>query len=131
MNLNLQSKIFGSRQRSRVLILIALLGETYPAELARLLGAPLYSVQKIVNSLESDRLIATRLRGNQRRVSLQPEAPGAKHLKEYLLSLARSDPAFAGMLRAVRTRPRRQGKPVAPHDESARNAIDRLRRNDA
>ncbi len=64
--------MFGSRRRTEVLILTALLGETYPTELARLLGAPLYSVQTIVDALDREGVVATRLIGRSRQVSLDP-----------------------------------------------------------
>lgn len=38
-----QPRLFGSRRRTEVLTMVALLGETFPSELARLLRAPLYA----------------------------------------------------------------------------------------
>ena len=61
-------------------MLLALLGESYPTELSRLLDAPLVSVIKILNGLELDGVVATRRLGRVRRVSLRhsPHAPCAR-----------------------------------------------------
>jgi hypothetical protein len=109
---DLRPKVFGSQLRSRALVLVAVLGETYPAEIARLLRAPRFSVQRIIDDLESERLIATRLWGNERRVTLQPGSLGAKELRAYLLKLADGYPEFGKIADSLRRRPRRKGKPV-------------------
>jgi DNA-binding IclR family transcriptional regulator len=110
--LDLRPRVFGSPLRSRVLVLIAALGETYPAEIARLLKAPRFSVQRIVDDLENERLIATRLWGNERRVTLQPASVGAKELQAYLRKLADGYPEFREITDSLRRRPRRRGKPL-------------------
>jgi hypothetical protein len=104
------SGLFGSALRTRVLILLALLEESYPRELARLLIAPLLSVQRIVNSLELDGAVVTRLVGQQRRVILNPRFYGAKPLKALLLNLAEGDSAVREIASSIRRRPRRAGK---------------------
>lgn len=50
MRLQIQSKMFGSALRTRVLIVIVLLEETFPTELTRLLSANLISVQRILDN---------------------------------------------------------------------------------
>ena len=65
---------FWEHDTDQVLTLVALLDETYPRELARLTGAPLASVQRIVNDLEREGVVATRIVGANREVSLNPDS---------------------------------------------------------
>jgi DNA-binding IclR family transcriptional regulator len=106
----LQAKLFGSTSRTRVLTLIALLDDTYPRELARVAGVPLVSVQRIVNDLEREGVLATRITGNSRRVGLNPRFYGADELRALLIKYAKRDPALEGRVSALRRRPRRAGK---------------------
>ena len=106
------TKLFGSRRKTEVIILVALLGDTYPTEIARLLGAPLYSVQTIVDSLDQEGVLATRLTGNQRRVSLDPRYFAYKEIQALLLRLAEAEPKLNGIAAGRRSRPRRSGKPL-------------------
>ena len=105
-------KLFGSRRRSEALILIALLGETYPTELARLLGAPLFSIQTIVDALDREGIVATRRSGNSRRVALDPRYYAFKQLKDLLLRLAQAEPELRTAATRRRSRPRRAGTPL-------------------
>jgi hypothetical protein len=93
-----------------VLTLIACLGETYPRELTRLMGAPLVSVQRIVDGLELDGVVSSVVRGRQRRVSLNPRWFAANQLRSLLLRLAEGDPRYEALAASVRRRPRRSGK---------------------
>ena len=77
-----------------MLVAIAILGETFPAELARVLGAPLFSVQKIVGGLDRDGIVATRLSGRARVVSLDPRHPLFPELKALLMKIAAAEPAI-------------------------------------
>jgi hypothetical protein len=110
MRLTSAPSVFGSPRRTELLILLALLEESYPREIARLLGAPLLSVQKIVDAFEREGLLATRLVGNQRRVTLNPRFYGVKPLKELLLALAEGSPELQTIAGSIRRRPRRRGK---------------------
>jgi hypothetical protein len=103
-------KLFGSTPRSRVLTLVALLDDTYPRELARLAGAPLVSVQRIVKDLEREGVLATRIVGANRQVSLNPRFYGADELRSLLLKYARRDPDLDRRVSSLRRRPRRTGK---------------------
>jgi DNA-binding transcriptional ArsR family regulator len=105
------ARIFGSPTRTAVLVLIAALGESYPEELARLIGAQRSSVQRIVADLESDGLVASRLSGNTRRVAIDRRRHGAAELETYLRKLAER-PAFSTIIVADRRRPRRRAKPL-------------------
>ena len=106
------TKLFGSRRKTEVLVLVALLGDTYPTEIARLLGAPLYSIQTIVDSLDQEGVLATRLSGNQRRVSLDPRYFAHKEILALLLRLGEAEPKLNEIAANRRTRPRRSGKPL-------------------
>ncbi len=105
-------KLFGSCRRTEVLVLVALLGETYPTELARLLEAPLYSIQSIVDALDRECVVATWMSGNSRRVSLDPRYFAHKELRALLLRLADAEPELRAAAARRRTRPRRAGKPI-------------------
>ena len=107
-----QQKLFGSRRRTEVLVLVALLGETYPTELAQLLEAPLYSIQTIVKALDQEGILATRVSGNSRRVSLDPRYFAYTDLKNLLLRLADAEPDLRAAAARRRSRPRRAGKPI-------------------
>ena len=92
--------------------MIALLGETFPTELARLLNAPLYSVQTIVAGLEREGVVATRLSGRARVVSLDPRYFAHREIKVLLLRLAEAEPELRAAAATRRSRPRRAGKPL-------------------
>lgn len=106
------TSFLGGPRRAQVLILTALLGETYPTELARLLEAPLYSVQRIVDGLDKEGVFATRLSGKTRRVSLDPRFFAFKELRQLLLRLAEARPELQELAASRRSRPRRAGKPL-------------------
>ena len=101
-----KQKVFGSRRRTEVLVLVALLGETYPSELARLLDARLYSIQTIVAALAWEGIIATRMFANSRRVSLDPRYFAYRDLKSLLLRLAEAEPDLRAAAARRRSRPR-------------------------
>ncbi|HET6348349.1 MAG TPA: hypothetical protein VFH88_04620 [Candidatus Krumholzibacteria bacterium] len=104
-----QIKLLGTRRRTEVLIAIALLGETFPAELARVLKAPLYSVQTIVAALDREGVIASRISGRARVVSLDPRYFAYGELKKLLLRLAEAEPALRVAASGRRSRPHRAG----------------------
>ena len=110
MKISKRQKLFGSRRRTEVLVLLALIGESYPTELARLLGARLFAVQAIVDSLESEGIVVTRLMGRVRRVSLDPRFYARRELNALLLRLAEGEPDLQQLAERRRARPRRQGK---------------------
>ncbi|MFY9739659.1 MAG: helix-turn-helix domain-containing protein [Candidatus Cybelea sp.] len=85
-------KLFGSPSRTKALALVGLLEDTYPRELARLSGAPLSSVQRMVNDLEREGVITTRIVGANRQVSLNPRFYGANELRALLIKYAKRDP---------------------------------------
>jgi hypothetical protein len=92
-----------------LLLLIAVLGESYPAELARYSATPISSVQRALDLLENDRLIASR-RVAARMVSLNPAYPAVNQLRAFLLRIAEGYPEYQRIKESSRTRPRRRGK---------------------
>jgi len=105
-------KLFGSSRRTEVLLMLALLGESYPAELTRLLGASKASILQILDALETEGVVASRQLGRTRRVALDPRTFGAKELRALLDKLASGQPRLQRLAASRRARPRRKGKPL-------------------
>lgn len=105
------SELFGNRNRTAVLVAIRLLGETWPSELASLLGLRIYSVQRILEAYEREGVLVSRTMGRTRRVSLNPRYVAQRELDALLWKLGSNDVALQSMLAAGRRRPRRAGKP--------------------
>ncbi|HEX2494088.1 MAG TPA: helix-turn-helix domain-containing protein [Steroidobacter sp.] len=103
--------LFGTKMRTALLMLVAVLEETYPAELARYLGATIPSVQRTLDKVEVEGLIATRPLV-VRTVSLNPLYPAAKELRALLLRLAEGYPQYQQLKESRRLRPRRRKKPL-------------------
>jgi DNA-binding transcriptional ArsR family regulator len=104
-------ELFGSRNRTAVLVSLRLLEESYPSELAALLGIRLYTVQQILRSLERDAVIVSRNLGRTRRVTLNPRYVGLKPLRDLLWLIGSHDTELQRALAIKRRRPRRPGKP--------------------
>ena len=101
--------LFGTKMRTALLMLIAVLEETYPAELARHLGTSISSVQRTLDKVEDEGLIATRPLV-VRTVTLNPLQPAAKELRALLLRLAEGYPVYRQIKESRRLRPRRRKK---------------------
>jgi hypothetical protein len=97
--------------RTRLMLLITVLDETYPAQLSRYAGASISSVQRTLDLLERESLIATRPLV-VRAVTLNPLYPAAKELKAFLLRVAEGYPQYEAIAASIRRRPRRRGKPL-------------------
>lgn len=106
------SSPFGGQARTRVLLALRLLGESYPRELARLIGIPLSGVQAAVRGLERDGLVASRVAGRTRLLRLNPRYFALAPLQVYLLALAEADRGLSARAASLRRRPRRGGKPL-------------------
>jgi len=106
------SSPFGSQTRTRLLLALELLGQSYPRELARLLGVSLSSVQKGLASLDRDALIASRLMGRTRLFQLNPRYFAAEQLRAFIARLATEDRELKARIAVLRRRPRRVGKPL-------------------
>jgi DNA-binding transcriptional ArsR family regulator len=106
------SSPFGSQSRTRVLMALVRLGESYPRELARLLKTSLFGVQRGLHSLERDGLVAARIRGRTRLYRINPRYFARADLERYLLRLADADRGIDEALASLRRRPRAMGKPL-------------------
>jgi len=106
------SSPFGSVTRTRVLLALWLLADSYPRELARMLEVPLSTVQKALVSLELDGLVAGRSVGRTRQFRLDPRYFAREALQQYLLRLAEPEDALRQRAAELRRRPRRTGKPL-------------------
>ena len=107
-----QSSPFGGAARTRVLLALRLLSESYPRELARVLERPLSGVQKALIGLERDGLVAARSAGRTRLFRLDPRYFAHADLAAYLLRLTGPEVMLRGRVAALRRRPRRTGKPL-------------------
>jgi DNA-binding MarR family transcriptional regulator len=106
------SALFGSVQRTRVLVMVGTLGETYGRQLADVLDAPLGSVQQIVRSLEEQGVLVGRTEGRLRRLTLNPRFPARAELQALLERLSTLDPFYLEAAAKVRRRPRASDKPL-------------------
>jgi len=123
MPLKMQPATFGSVLRTRILVLTALLGETYASQLARILKTSSRAVSLATRRLQRERLVAVRQWGIERRISLDPTTAFSRELRALLLKVAETSPEYDEMIASIRTRPRRFGKPLQPEDpEAARRA---------
>ncbi len=103
---------FGSQTRTRVLVVLHLLGSSFQRELARLLESAPSVVQKALSGLERDGLISGRLVGRTRVYTLNPGYFGRKELDAFLSRLSEADPHLRKRTAELRRRPRRAGKPL-------------------
>ena len=108
-----EPQLFGSRNRTMVLLAVRLLGETFPSELAVLLGLRLYSVQSILAALEREAVVVSRMMGRTRLVALNQRYFAAKELDALAWKLGQKDVVLRDLLGARRRSPRRPGKPGA------------------
>lgn len=103
--------LFGTRMRTALLMLVAVLEQTYPAELSRYLGSSISSVQRTLDKLEDEGLITTRPLV-VRAVTLNPLYPAVKELRALLLRVAEGYPQYKKIKESRRLRPRRRNKPL-------------------
>lgn len=106
------SSPFGSRTRTRILLALQLLTESYAREMARLLDANLSNVQRGLQSLERDGLIAGRAVGRTRLYRLNPRAFARRELERYVERLLEPESELRARAARLRRRPRRTGKPL-------------------
>jgi len=106
------SSPFGSATRTRVLLALGLLEDSYPRELARVLGLPLSGVQRALQGLERDRLVAARSIGRTRQYRLDPGYFAYADLRRYVMRLLEAEEGLRRRAGALRRRPRRTGKPL-------------------
>ena len=112
MKVKTTSSPFGSQTRTRVLLALALLSESYARELARLLESPLSGVQKALGSLELDGLVAGRSVGRTRVFRLDPRYFARDALRQFLVRLSEPEEDLRRRAGRLRRRPRVTGKPL-------------------
>ncbi len=112
MKVKISSMPFGSVSRTRVLLLLSLLGSSYARELARLLSQPVSVIQKALLGLERDALVAAQPMGRTRVFRLNPRYFARKELEAYLDRVAAADDELRRIAATVRRRPRLTGKPL-------------------
>lgn len=105
------AKLFGSPARTKVLVSIALLRDTFPQELARVLDLSRLSVQRIVNDLEREGVLVSRTVGRNRMVELNRRMFGGAELEAFLIKYAQGL-GLEEQLAQLRRRPRRTGKAI-------------------
>lgn len=98
--------------RTRVLVLLSLLGSSYPRELSRLLAQPLSVIQKALAGLEREALVAAQTIGRTRVFRVNPRYFARTELTAFLTRLADVDKDLQARAATVRRRPRRTGKPL-------------------
>ena len=110
--MNRDLRLFGSSTRTRLLVALGLLEESYVYELARTLKAERVSLARMVDELVFEGVFVVRSIGRARTISFNPSFPGAVHLKALLNALAQRDPELLEAATRLRRRPRRKHKPV-------------------
>ena len=105
-----RSSAFGGWTRTRVLLALRLLEESYPRELARLLQAPPSGVWNALRTLELDGLVAGRNMGRTRVFRINPRYFAYDELQSYLLRLSEPEENLRERVSSIRRRPRRTGK---------------------
>ena len=103
--------LFGTSMRTALLMFVAVMEETYPAEISRYLPATISSVQRTLDKLEDEGIVSTRALA-VRTVTLNPLYPAAKELRALLLRLAEGYDRYRLAKESRRTRPRRRNKPL-------------------
>lgn len=109
--LGARPRLFGNENRTAVLLAIRLLQQTWPSELAKVLSLRLFTVQQILTSFEQEGVIASRVMGRTRVVTLNPRYFAAKELDALTWKLAMQNTELQQALAQVRRRPRAAGKP--------------------
>ena len=118
MPTNRAMELFGSELRTKILVYLALLQETYVPELAALIKVSRVTVRRALDDLEREGYVSSVLAGRERWVRLNPHNPVAQPLGTLLTRLAEGQPQLLAELSNVRRRPRRRGKTLGPSDDA-------------
>lgn len=92
------------------MLALRLLEQTYPRELARLLGVSLSVVQKAMRTLERDSMVVGRAVGRTRSLQINPRYFAVKELETYLARLLEPEGELKKRAAHLRKRPRQTGK---------------------
>ena len=107
------AKLLGSINKERVLIYLAARGRGYSREIARFFKGPLSPVQNALDSLEAAGVLVSRITGTTREYEFNPRYPARQQLASLIeRALSLYPPRLRKQLLAVRSRPRRRGKPL-------------------
>ena len=107
---SLSKGLFGSRTRERLLKLLGLFERSYPRRLAAVLDEDLSVVQRAMNDLERDGILASRLMGRTRLFELNRTYQHYAPVRELLERMGQSDPDIVEAAQRIRQRPRRASK---------------------
>ena len=102
--------LFGSRIRERILKLLGLLERSYPREIATVLDEDLSMVQRGMNDLERDGILASRLAGRTRLFELNRTYQYYAPVRDLLARMGQADPETVQAAQRLRQRPRRARK---------------------
>jgi DNA-binding transcriptional ArsR family regulator len=111
INAMVEPKLFGSATRTRAILAIALLKETYVRQLAGLLGVSSPVIFRITDDLEREGVVISRYVGRTRTISLNPRLYGIRELEAFLMKYAKGSDVEENVGR-IRRRPRRRGKQI-------------------
>jgi DNA-binding transcriptional ArsR family regulator len=92
------------------MVVLRLLGSSFPRELSRLLDSSPSLVLKALKSLERDGLVAGRTVGRSRLYTLNPAYFAKADLERYLSRLGEAEPELRERVAGLRRRPRWSGK---------------------
>ena len=106
-------RLFGSELRTKILLFLRMLEESYSGELALLIGVSRVTVYRALDDLEKEGYVTSALGGRERWVRLNPRHAAHRPLSDLLETLAESRPEIVSTLSQLRRRPRRRGKPIA------------------
>ncbi len=103
-------RLFGSELRTKILIYLTLLGETYAGELATLIKVSRVTVYRALEDLEREGYVSSAISGRERWVRLNPHNAVCQPLTDLLTRLGESRPQILAEMTKLRRRPRRRGK---------------------
>jgi DNA-binding transcriptional ArsR family regulator len=104
--------LFGSRTRERILKALGLLEQSYPRELSTILSEDLSMVQRALDDLERDGILASRLMGRTRLFELNRTYQHYASLRDLLVRMGQADPETVEAAAQIRRRPRRARKQI-------------------
>lgn len=107
-----QVGIFGTVTRTNTLLVVYMLGETYPSQISEVLGIALSQVQKAVKSLETAGLVVTSIDGKQRKVMMNPRFTYKNELGALLQKMTVRAVDLQQKMAEYRRRPRKMGKEI-------------------
>jgi hypothetical protein len=95
--------LFGSENRTNVLVLVATAGALDIVTIAKSLGLQIKSAEYAVNALIEEKLLAGRKDGQHKMISLNPKMPAADEFRRLLLCVALWRPVVRSKRGAART----------------------------